>query len=206
MKSAKIISYLFHPVLFSTISTFLFFIIQPSYLPKPFKHKILSVIFLSTYIIPIIFLFILKRRKSIDSFHLKSIEERKFPTLFFLTITLLLGIRLLELSVIDILAYSFIGVAGALTITFLLLFSKIKTSLHTLAIGGLTGFIMVISYHYKIRLLLLISIGVLLFGIVATARLKLKAHTNTEVLLGFFIGLILQLCSYYFLPIVLSRF
>ncbi len=203
MKLAKIISYLLHPVLFSTISTFLFFIFQPSYLPKPFKYKILSVIFLSTYVIPIVFLFILKQRNSIDSFHLKTISERKFPILFFLTITLLLGIRLLELNAIDLLAYSFIGVAFALVIVFLLLYSKLKISLHTLAVGGLIGFIITISYHYKMWLLEFITIGFLLFGVIATARLKLKAHTVTEVIFGFIIGLISQLITYYFLPIIL---
>jgi len=200
----KIISYLFHPVLFSTIGALLFFTLQPTYLPKEFEYKILIVIFLSTYVIPILFLFILKKRNSIESYHLKTTEERKFPILFFLTITFLLGMRLLELNAIDLLAYSFIAGSLSLLITYILLFIKFKTSLHTLSIGSLIGFVIIISIHYKIKLLLLITIGVLLFGIIGTARLKLKAHTVNEVLLGFVIGIITQILIYFTLPFILS--
>lgn len=182
----------------------LFFTLQPTYLPKEFEYKILIVIFLSTYVIPILFLFILKKRNSIESYHLKTTEERKFPILFFLTITFLLGMRLLELNAIDLLAYSFIAGSLSLLITYILLFTKFKTSLHTLSIGSLIGFVIIISIHYKIKLLLLITTGVLLFGIIGTARLKLKAHTVNEVLLGFAIGVITQILIYYSLPFILS--
>ena len=188
-------------MLFSTIGALLFFTIQPKYLPKAFEYKILTVIFLSTYVIPVLFLFILKKKKSIESFHLKTIDERKFPILFFLIITLLLGIRLLQLKIVALLAYSFIAGAFALAIIYILLFKKIKTSLHTVSIGGLTGLVLLLSYHYKIRLIILLISCFLLFGIIATARLKLKAHNFTEVLLGFIIGITTQLITYYYLPI-----
>ncbi|MEE9348998.1 MAG: hypothetical protein V3U80_03055 [Flavobacteriaceae bacterium] len=196
MKTEIIISYLFHPVLFSTVGTLLFFSIQPKYLPKAFEHKIITVVFLSTYVIPVIFLFLLKKKKSIESYHLKTINERKFPIVFFFIITLLLGFRLLQLHVIDLLAYSFLAGALSLSIIFALLFLKIKTSLHTVSIGSLTGFIMVISYHFKIQLLVLLMLSFILFGIIATARLKLKAHNLQEVLLGFVIGLLSQFFIY----------
>jgi len=191
----------FHPVLFATISALLYFMIQPHALPKVFVYKILAVIFISTYIIPILFLFILKQRNSIDDFHLKTIKERKLPVLFFITITVLLAMRLIEIHVVNLLAYSFYGAALAMFMVFVLFYFKIKTSLHTLAIGGLTGFIIVISYHYKMRLLILISALFILFGIVAYARLKLKAHSIKEIYLGYFIGIISQFLVYFFIPL-----
>ncbi len=204
MKLEKVISYLFHPVLFSTISALLFFMIQPAFFPKAFEYKILFVIFISTYIIPILFLFILKKRETIDDFHLKTIKERKIPLVFFITITLLLAYRLAEIKVVNLLAYSFFGAAFSLFLVFVLFVVKLKTSLHTLAIGGMIGFVIVISIHYKIGLLLLISFLFLLFGIIAYARLKLKAHTNKEIYLGLIIGVMTQLLSYYFIPIIMN--
>lgn len=201
LKNEKIISYVFHPVLFATISALLYFIIQPHVLPKVFVYKILAVIFISTYIIPILFLFILKQRNSIDDFHLKTIKERKLPVLFFITITVLLAMRLIEIHVVNLLAYSFYGAALAMFMVFILFYFKIKTSLHTLAIGGLTGFLIVISYHYKIRLLILISALFILFGIVAYARLSLKAHSLKEIYLGYFIGVLSQFLMYYYIPL-----
>ncbi len=205
MKVEKIISYLFHPVLFSTISALLYFIIQPKYLPKSFVYKILLVIFISTYVIPILFLFILKQRKTIEDFHLKTIKERKIPILFFTMISLLLAYRLLEVNVVNLLAYSFFGAALGMLVVYALFYLKLKTSLHTLAIGGLTGFIMVLSFHYKIGLLFLIAFLFLLFGWVAYSRLKLRAHNIKEVYFGFIIGIGTQFIVYYILPQLLNN-
>ena len=202
MKLEKIISYLFHPVLFSTISALLFFIIHPKYLPKSFVYKILLVIFISTYVIPILFLFILKQRKTIDDFHLKTIKERKLPILFFTTISLLLAYRLLEVKIINLLAYSFFGAALGMFIVYILFYTKLKTSLHTLAIGSLLGFIMLLSFHYKIGLLFLIGFLFLLFGLVAYSRLKLKAHNNLEIYMGLIVGVASQFIAYYSIPYV----
>ena len=200
MKLEKLISYLLHPVLFSTISALLYFRIQPRSLPSAFKYKILLVIFLSTYVIPVLFLFILKQRKTITDFHLITIKERILPLLFFIVITLLLAFRLAETKVVDLLAFSFFGAALAMIMVFLLFGLKIKTSLHTLAIGNLIGFMMVLSYHYHLRILWLIAVLFLLFGIIAYARLKLKAHSNTEIYLGLFIGILSQFIVYYTFP------
>jgi hypothetical protein len=135
--------------------------------------------------------------KLIENYHLSSINERKFPIFFFTALTLFLGIRLLKFNVVDLLAFSFFGCALALSISFILLFIKIKTSLHTLGISGLIGFISIISYEYKINLLVLLIILFLIFGIIATARLKLQAHKTSEVLIGFTIGLLSQLIIYF---------
>jgi membrane-associated phospholipid phosphatase len=76
------------------------------------------------------------------------------------------------------------------------MFFKIKVSLHTLALSLFTTFMGVISYHYKIRLIVLISFLLLLTGYIAMARLKLKAHTLYEVYLGYFIGILVLIFSY----------
>jgi hypothetical protein len=183
--------------LFSTIGAILYFIIQPKFVPKELQYNIIAVVFISTYIIPILFLFILKRRNSIDSFHLKTINERKFPVLFYIILNLLLGVRLLEFVMVELLSLSFIATSLALIFVFILFFYKIKTSLHTLAIGGFIGFLIGMSYHYQIRILILIAFIFLLFGVVANARLKLKAHNQKEIYIGLFLGIVTQLMVYY---------
>ena len=197
MKIEKIISYLLHPVIISTVSAIVYFILFPKYLPQAFKYKILLVIFISTYVIPVLFLFILKQRKTIDDFHLKTIKERKLPILFFAVITTLLAYRLLEVRVVNLLAISFLGASLSMFFVYVLFFVRIKTSLHTMAIGGLLGFVVLLSYHYEIRLLMLISVLFILSGLLAFARLKLKAHTSKEVYLGFSIGVLSQFIVYF---------
>ncbi len=198
MQLARFISYVFHPVLIPIVSALLYFISIPNHIPKEFAYRVLGIIFISTYFIPIGMLYFLKRVKLIESFHLSSINERKFPILFFTILALLLGRLLLQTKAIDLLAFSFFGCSVALIIVYLLFFRNIKTSLHTLGISGLIGFISVLSYTYKQNFILIIILLVLLFGIIATARLKLNAHTVKEVFMGFGVGFFSQLITYAF--------
>ena len=197
MKFYKFISYIFHPVLIPIVFTLLYFIIIPNHIPRKFAYWVLIIVFIATYIFPLLLLYFLKKVNLIENYLLSSINERKFPILFFATITLCLGLLLLKPNIVDLLAFSFFGCALALSISFILLFFKIKTSLHTLGISGLIGFISIISYEYKINLLLLLILLFLNFGIIATSRLKLQAHKMSEVLIGFIIGLLSQLIIYF---------
>jgi membrane-associated phospholipid phosphatase len=125
-----------------------------------------------------------------------SIEERKFPTLLFISITLIIWNWLLKSSMVDLLSLLFLGYGIAFIISYLLLYLKIKISLHTGAIGGLIGFLIYFSYHYQINLTIFLAFFCVLCGLIASARLRLKAHTPTEVLVGFVIGLGTQLLAY----------
>jgi len=194
----KFISFIFHPIIIPIASSILYFIIVPNHIPKGFSYRVLALVFAMTYIVPIFLLLFLKKVKLIDSYHLTSINERKFPILFFTVLFFLIGKFLLKTNAINLLSYSFFGCSLALSLVYLLFSAKIKTSLHTLAIAGLIGFIITLSFHYKFNLQLLLIVLFLLFGSVATSRLKLKAHTLTEVILGFFIGFFSQMIVYFF--------
>ena len=195
----KIISFVFHPIFFSTLGTLLYFIISPQYIPDKYKKIIIAVIFISTCILPLFLLIILKKLKLIQSFKLKTIEERKFPILFLIILTFMLGKMLLSTKIVSILGLSFYGGSIAFIIVFLLFSYNIKTSLHTLGIGSLIGLIIVMSIEYQINLTVLITILTIVFGLLATSRLKLNAHQPKEVYLGVFLGIITQLISYQFL-------
>jgi len=54
-------------------------------------------------------------------------------------------------------------------------------------------FLINLSIHFEINVTIAISIVTLLCGLVATSRLYLKAHTKSEVIIGFAIGLLTQL-------------
>lgn len=198
MQLAKLISFVFHPIIVPIASALLYFILVPNHIPKAFSYRVLGLIFISTYILPIFLLFVLKQINFIENFYLNSINERKFPVIFFTILSFLLGNLILKngYADIDILAFSFFACSLALALVYILFFFNIKTSLHTLAIAGQIGFIGIISYHYKNNLLILLFSLFLLFGIVASARLKLKAHTLTEVIIGFFVGFCSQMLIY----------
>jgi hypothetical protein len=192
----KLISYVFHPLLFSFIGTFLYLFLSPKHILKKQEYIILIVVFISTYILPLFFLGLLKKMNLIKSYQLETIEERKFPILFFILLFYMIGKILLNIQIVDLLAFSFYGVAIGLSFTYLLFSLKTKTSLHTLGIGGITGFVIIMSYEYQLNFNLIIAILIIFSGIIAVSRLKLKAHQPKEVYIGFLLGIIAQLISF----------
>ena len=95
-------------------------------------------------------------------------------------------------SIDKALYYFFAGITFT-SITFLILsYFNYKASLHAAAISGLTIFLMALSIHYQKNLIFLIGILLMSNGLVATSRLHLKAHSVTELTIGFFLGFLPQ--------------
>ncbi len=192
----KFISYVLHPLLFSFLGSFLYLYLSPKHILKEQEYIILVIVFISTYIVPILLLALLKRVNMISDYHLRNIEERKFPILFFIMLSFLIGRAMVSTQIADLLAFSFFGVAFALSFTYLLFNIKIKTSLHTLGIGGLIGFVMVMSYEYSLNFNWLLAGLFIIAGLIGVSRLALNAHRPKEVYIGFLLGLISQFISF----------
>jgi hypothetical protein len=126
-----------------------------------------------------------------------SIEERKFPTLLFISISFIIGNWLYKSTIVDILALLFLGYGLSLICASLFLYLKLKISLHTLGISGLIGFLIYYSYYYKINLIPILALLFVLGGLVASARLRLRAHQLNEVILGSIVGFTAQFIVYF---------
>ncbi len=192
----KVISYVLHPLLFAFMGSFIYLYLTPKHVVKEQEYIILFVVFVSTYIIPILLLALLKKVKLINDYHLRSINERKFPVLFFIMLSFLIGRALIAIHIVDLLAFSFFGVAFALSFTYLLFNLKIKTSLHTLGIGGIIGFVMVMSYEYQLNFNAFLAGLFVVAGLIGISRLALNAHRPKEVYIGFVLGIVSQWMSF----------
>jgi membrane-associated phospholipid phosphatase len=94
-------------------------------------------------------------------------------------------IRKLPVSVV----YQRFLFAGCLSILFILAISYFwKISAHLVGWGGLTGLIFILSVRFNTDLMLLLIISLLVSGIVAFARIKLNAHSPSQVYAGFLLG------------------
>jgi hypothetical protein len=65
------------------------------------------------------------------------------------------------------------------------------------AIGGLIGFMIYFSYHYKINIIPVFLFLFVLSGVIASARIKLNAHTLNEIFWGYSLGITTQLFVYF---------
>ncbi|QXP72814.1 hypothetical protein H0I31_03700 [Tenacibaculum sp. AHE15PA] len=199
MRWYKFISTILHPIVIPTIGIILYFILTPVNLNQQQQYSMLAVVFITTYVIPVLLLVLLKAIGVIKSYQVHSIEERKIPLFFMMTLLFFLGKFFSEITIIKDLSYLFFGVVFGLGLIYTLFIAKIKTSLHLLSIGAATGYFLLFQQIHNIYIIPLIIVFILLSGILANARLQLKAHTYNEVYLGFFIGLASPFLAYYIL-------
>ncbi|MBE7653125.1 hypothetical protein J2Q11_04170 [Tenacibaculum finnmarkense genomovar finnmarkense] len=199
MRWPKFISTILHPIVIPTIGIILYFILTPVYLSRYQQYTLLGVVFVATYIIPILLLIFLKAVKYIESYEVHGIKERKIPVFFMMSLLFLLGKFFSEITIIKDLSYLFFGVVFGLGVIYILFSLKIKASLHLLSLGAATGYFLLFQQIHNITTLPLIIVLILLSGLSASARLHLKAHTIKEVYLGFFIGIASPFFAFYIL-------
>ena len=199
---ATAFSYVFHPLM---MSTYLFSIIvwlSPyNVLPVGFSTTgsavLIALVWITTFLIPALSLFVLKMSGNITSLTLKNREERITPiiytTVMYGVTTYLFGVKVELGPLISVLlgiSTLLIGLTGLITLFW-------KISIHTLALGGLIGMLMAINQNTSIpNITVMLSALFVLSGVVASARLKLNAHSPIQVYSGFVLGVFVSFASY----------
>ncbi|MDH3697625.1 MAG: hypothetical protein OEQ81_03105 [Flavobacteriaceae bacterium] len=169
--------------------------ITPKYSPLEFQGGNILPIFILTVIIPILSFFILRNIGVVSSMGLQSIKERMLPMLIHLVLLLMILYQVIPNNYTPEIYFYFVGLVIANLSAFLLLLMNYKISLHMLGLGCLLMFLIALSIHFEINITIALSGIVLVSGMVATARLYLRAHSRMEVILGMFIGVISQLLT-----------
>ena len=189
----KGISFVFHPLIMPLLGVLFYFSKTPRFIPEPMmKAKIFSIVIL-TIILPILLFFLLKTINKVDSIYLKSTKERLIPLFINSIIILLILFRVLTPSEIIELYYFFLGILLSTLTCFIMAIFKIKASIHMIAASGFFMFAVAIGIHFHININGTIALMMIILGAIATSRLHLKAHTNNELILGIFTGLMPQL-------------
>lgn len=196
MRWHKLTSNILHPIVMPTIGILLYFIFSDIRLSQQQRLTLLGIVFVATYVIPILLLIFLKRIGSIKNYNVSTIEERKIPMVFMIVLFFFLGRILNETHITREISTLFFGTSVALSIAYLIFITKIKTSLHLVSMGSCVGFFLIFQLNHIANILMLIVVLIILSGLLASSRLYLKAHTPKEVYLGFFIGIITQFIAF----------
>lgn len=195
---AKLISYLFYPILIP-MYVIGFFFYQTYFLFD--KEQIINVsrlVLMLGFFFPVLFYLFLKNRKYCDSIFLNSIEQRKIPVLLNMALLVLIIIRFTGVSDLLPLKIFFTGLFTAHVFVLILLYLDKKISLHLVYLTVALVFIGMFGIQYSLSVRLVFVCGVLITGLVASSRLLLGAHNQEEVYLGVLIGVISQLSMLYF--------
>lgn len=194
-KLARIISVVFQPLLVPTYTLLVIFSLN-SYIslivPAQVKHILMWIVFISTFVFPVLFIFILYRRGMIRSLNMDNREERIFP-LMVTGIFYFLAYYIVRQSQLDLI-YNLLFLGSALLIVLALIVSVYwKISMHMIGVGGMLGALVGLGLTAYVDLVFYVVLTALVCGLVGFARLKLKAHTPAQVYAGFLAGFFLML-------------
>lgn len=189
------ISYIFHPLFVPIGGTIAYFLITPKYSPLEVQSGNILPIFILTVIIPIVAFLILRNLGMVSSMHMPSIDERKYPMYIHIALLFMILYKVIPNNYIAELYFYFVGLLGAICACLLLLFFNFKASLHLTGIGGLVMYLIALSIHFEVNIIIAISTFTLLIGLVATSRIFLKEHSKAELVVGLCIGLLSQLLT-----------
>lgn len=161
------------------------------------QASILLLLFIGTFMAPSVVIYYLYRTGRLADMTMPDRKDRKWP--LFLTGVIYTGVTYLfafRMNLLSDTSPQLAVVLAAITLSILLvavisLYWKI--SAHAVGIGGVLGVVMALMVKYGETDLLLPLIGLLtLSGLVATARLQLNAHTLSQVLVGWGLGVVVS--------------
>lgn len=196
-RTNTIISYIFHPLLMPSMTFLILYWLMPE-LIKPLTIVTLPFLFITTFIIPLLSISMMKLSGSIASFRLENREERLMPFSF---VSIFYGLTtylfVFKIQVNDIIALLLLATTILVVVLTLITF-WFKISIHAAGISGVVGFFLVFGIRFPESqamyplLVLLISAG-----LVMSARLELNAHSPKEILAGTLTGLTICFSTLY---------
>ncbi|CAM9931404.1 unnamed protein product [Chrysoparadoxa australica] len=198
----KPIGLIFHPLLMATYSCILFYFLFPQiFSPIAFDAipNFIGIVFLTTFVIPVISIFFLRFTNKLSSLEMSQKEERFLP---FLSITSFYAIStylfITKINVSEQLSVMMFVVTILIGII-LLISIRYKISVHSAGIWGTFGLFAAFAIRFlnTSSIFYLIAL-VLLAGIVSFSRLYLKKHSNDEVWAGSILGFLVCFGGIYF--------
>jgi len=204
----QFISVLFHPLLFPTYGAIYITFFAPHFFAhlstKAFQLSVI-VIFILTFIFPVVSLVLMRQLQLIDSLTLQDKKDRIIPFISIATFyiwTFFYYKPSYRLPFANPLIASMM--LGSVIATFIAFFINIfrKISLHTLAAGCWIGFLLCTLRYTVYDIGFLFPIFVIIAGLIGTSRLILKAHEPREIMTGYFVGFIAQFLAFSIAPFI----
>lgn len=190
IRTARVISYLLHPMVYPLLGTLIILQILPYYTGVGTLALSLALVFTGTYIIPAAISFLLHRIQLIPSLEMTEARDRRWPYLIG-AICYYFTARYINALELPKEVYAFLLSSALIIVLHLALLFYFKPSAHLAGIGGFTGLLLAVSLKYQIGFLPFIALCFLLAGLLGSARLRLGAHTPFELAAGYVSGLVI---------------
>lgn len=189
-KIAKIISGIFNPFIIPFLAFLvLFFCSYLNMLPLMYRFVVLGVVYAFTILLPLIAIYLFRRVNGWGFGAFRDRRKRFVP--YILTIICYVAC-LVMMARMSLPRYmTGIIVASLLAMIICILANlKWKISEHMTGMGGVVGGLIAFSFMFNYNPTVWLCLFILLAGALGSARILLKHHTLSEVLIGFLVGLI----------------
>ncbi len=191
----------FHPMIMPTLAVLILFSI-PSYVsfstPPMARRLIIGLVFLNTCIAPFLVILLMKKTGLIKDFYLQDRNDRVYPIMVSVFFYLFTYYLFRQANLPSLLNYFVMGATLLVLLGFVITFYW-KISLHMMAMGGFTGYLIAVSVILGYELHLLIVGSILVSGLAGSARIRLNAHNPSQVYVGFVTCILLMLLLFFYL-------
>jgi len=189
---ARFLSYFLHPLLMPTYGTLIIFHYN-NYLRYSFPGSaiiyIIFVVFFTTFILPSIASYFLKRKGYIKSFQMQAKEERTLPFISTFA-SYSLGYYFINKLNLPPLFNLLVLSATISVILATVINLRWKISIHMIGIGGICGLIFGLSQKIIVDLRFPLILCIISAGVLGTCRILLKSHDPKQIYAGFIVGVL----------------
>lgn len=202
---ALLLSVVLHPLLMPTYLFGVLFSLAPdlvgvSTLGASARWSLLLLLFLNTFLAPALLIYYFYRLGLVKSLHLENLRDRRIPylatTLIYTLSTYLFGWRLEPVS--DLVPQIAV-VLGSITVSIAMIGLVSlwwQISAHATGVGGFLGAFGGLFLRYNDTILFYpVILGILITGLIMSARLHLNAHTPAQVSAGLGVGLLISIAA-----------
>jgi membrane-associated phospholipid phosphatase len=202
---ALVLSVVLHPLLMPTYLFGVLFILAPdlvgvSTLGSSAQWSLLLLLFLNTFLAPALLIYYFYRLGLIKSLHLENLRDRRLPylgTIIIYTLsTYLFGWRFEPISELVPQIAVVLGSVTASIAVIAVISIWWQISAHTTGVGGFLGAFGGLFLRYNDTTLFYpFMLGILITGLIMSARLRLNAHTPGQVSAGLGVGLVISIAA-----------
>jgi membrane-associated phospholipid phosphatase len=189
-KIAQVVSVVFYPLFVPTYA-FAILLTMPAYfsalMAPQAKWLVMGLVFITTCFLPTLSILAMIKSGIVTTTYLSKREDRTLPYIVSIIFFYITYYMLKKIQISPVYYYFVIG-ATLLNIIVMGINLFWKISSHMASVGALAGMMVGLSYFLGTNYFLLIALCIMASGITAFARLKLQAHTPSQVYAGFALG------------------
>lgn len=189
MRSARVISFLFHPLFMPLAGVFILLTFGGwlSTIPPEGKRFIYLVTGISTLVVPLLAVPLLVRFRVVTDLRMPDISERRVPLLIMAMLYLACAYILQRAQAPFILSL-FLNASSLVVLIVAVINWRWKISTHMAAIGAVTGMALSVSLRMMLGYQLLLALLFVISGLTGYARLREDDHTPAQVYAGYLVG------------------